>query len=124
MITKLKIQVEEDKRIEEELKERLEEKDSIIEGLEANIFTLIKYFQKKNMQNNSKFLNEIISSQRTNNDKSELGYIQIEKRSSSKKIDIETKPISYAETVRGSPEKEENKRFNHRDVPPPRRFSF
>jgi hypothetical protein len=35
MITKLKIQVEEDKIIEETLKERLEEKDRIIGGLEA-----------------------------------------------------------------------------------------
>jgi hypothetical protein len=35
MITKLKIQVEEDKRIEETLKDQLEEKDRIIGGLEA-----------------------------------------------------------------------------------------
>jgi hypothetical protein len=42
MITKLKIQVEEEKRIEETLKERLEEKDRIIGGLEAKIVTLRK----------------------------------------------------------------------------------
>jgi hypothetical protein len=49
MITKLKIQVEEDKRIEETLKEQLEERDSIIGNLEAEIFTLRKSIQKKNM---------------------------------------------------------------------------
>jgi hypothetical protein len=49
MIAKLKIQVEEDKRIEEELKEQLEEKDRIIGGLEAEIVTLRKDLQKKNM---------------------------------------------------------------------------
>ena len=36
------------------------------------------------MQNNSKVLNDIISSQRPNHDKSGLGYNQTKKRSSSK----------------------------------------
>jgi hypothetical protein len=79
MITKLKIQVEEDKRIEEALKERLEEKDRIIGNLEAEIVTLRKDLQKKNMQNNSKVLDEIISSQRPHHDKSRLGYNQTKK---------------------------------------------
>jgi hypothetical protein len=35
MITRLKVQIEEDQRIEEALKEQLEEKDKIIENLEA-----------------------------------------------------------------------------------------
>jgi hypothetical protein len=35
MITKLKVQIEEDKRIEEALKEQLEEKERIIGNLEA-----------------------------------------------------------------------------------------
>jgi hypothetical protein len=35
MIVKLKIQVEEDKRIKEELRGQLDEKDKMIEGLEA-----------------------------------------------------------------------------------------
>jgi hypothetical protein len=55
MITKLKVQIEEDKRIEEALKEQLEGKDKIIGNLEAEIVTLIKDIQKKNMQNSSKF---------------------------------------------------------------------
>ena len=74
MITRLKVQIEEDKRIEEELKEQLEEKDKIIGNLEAEIVTLRKDLQKKNMQNNSKVLNDIINSQRHNHDKSGLGY--------------------------------------------------
>jgi hypothetical protein len=56
------------------LREHVEERDRIIGNLEAEIFTLRKDIKKKNMQNNSKVLNDIISSQRTNHDKSRLGY--------------------------------------------------
>jgi hypothetical protein len=49
MITKLKAQIEEDKRIEEALKEQLEEKDKIIGNLEAEVVTLRKDIQKKSM---------------------------------------------------------------------------
>jgi hypothetical protein len=121
MISNLKIQVEEDKRIEEALKEQLEEKDRIIGNLEAEIVTLRKYLQQKNMQNNSKVLDNIINSQRPHHDKSGLGYNQTERGSSSKTTDQETQPRSYAETVRG------DKKFyreDHRDTPPPRRFRF
>ena len=62
MITNLKVQIE-DKRIEEALKEHLEERDRIIRNLEAEIVTLRKDLQKKNMQNISKVLDDIISSQ-------------------------------------------------------------
>jgi hypothetical protein len=48
MITNLKVQ------IEEELKEQLEERDRIIGNLEAEIVTLRKDLQEKNMQNNPK----------------------------------------------------------------------
>jgi hypothetical protein len=75
----LKVQIEEDKRIEEALKEQLEERDMIIGNLEAEIVTLRKDLQKKNMQNNSKVLDDIINSQRPNHDKSGLGYNQTEK---------------------------------------------
>jgi vacuolar-type H+-ATPase subunit H len=51
MITKLKVQMEEDKIIEEALKEHLEEKDKIIGNLEAQIVTLRKDIQNKNMKN-------------------------------------------------------------------------
>jgi hypothetical protein len=62
MITNLKVQIEEDKIIEETLKEQLEVRDKIIENSEVEIVTLRKDLQKKNMKNNSKVLNDIISS--------------------------------------------------------------
>jgi hypothetical protein len=49
MIKNLKVQIEEDKRIEESLKEQLEEKYKIIGNLEEKIVTLRKDLQKKNM---------------------------------------------------------------------------
>jgi hypothetical protein len=101
MITKLKVQIEEDKRIEEALKEQLEEKDKIIGNLEAEIVTLRKDIQKKNMQNSSKVLDDIISSQKSHLDKSGLGYNQTEKGSSSKTTEQETNPKGYAETIKG-----------------------
>jgi hypothetical protein len=76
MITNLKVQIEEDKRIEETLKEQLEEKDRIIGNLEAEIVTLRKDLQKKNMQNISKVLDDIINSKKPHHDKSGLGYNQ------------------------------------------------
>jgi hypothetical protein len=66
-------------------------------------------------------LDDIISSQRPYHEKSKLGYNQTKKGSSSKKI----KQRSYAETIRGSPKKEEGKRNqeeDYRDTAPPRRF--
>jgi hypothetical protein len=121
MITKLKVQIEEDKRIEEALKEQLEEKDKIIGNLEAEVVTLRKDIQKKNMQNSSKVLDDIINSQKSHLDKSRLGYNQTEKGSSSKTTEKETNPKSYAETI-----KEDRKIYkeDYRDTPPPRRFRF
>ena len=52
--------------------------------------------QKKNMQNNSKFLDDIINSQNSHHEKSGLGYNHIEKGSSSKTTQQETNPKSYA----------------------------
>jgi hypothetical protein len=121
MIMKLKVQIEEDKIIEEALKEQLEERDRIIGNLEAEIVTLRKDLQKKNMQNNSKVLDDIINSQKPHHDKSKLGYNQTEKGSSSKTTEQETYPKSYAETI-----KEDRKTYkeDYRDTPPPRRFRF
>jgi hypothetical protein len=121
MITKLKVQIEEDKRIEEALKEQLEEKDKIIGNLEAEVVTLRKDIQKKNMHNSSKVLDDIISSKKSHLDKSRLGYNQTEKGSSSKTTEQETNPKSYAETI-----KEDRKIYkeDYRDTPPPRRFRF
>jgi hypothetical protein len=121
MITNLKVQIEEDKRIEEALKEQLEGRDRIIGNLEAEIVTLRKDLQKKNMQNNSKVLNDIISSQKPHHDKSGIGYNQTEKGSSSKTTEQETYPKSYAETIKGD---RKVYKENYRDTPPPRRFRF
>jgi hypothetical protein len=121
MITKLKVQTEEDKRIEEALKEQLEENDKIIGNLEAEIVTLRTYIQKKNMQNSSKFLDDIISSKKSHLDKSGLGYNQIENGSSSKTTEQETNPKIYAETIKG--DIKIYKEY-YRDTPPPRRFRF
>jgi DNA repair exonuclease SbcCD ATPase subunit len=96
MITKLKVQIKEDKRIEEALKEKLEEKDMIIGNLEAEIDTLRKYIQKKNMQNSSKVVDNIINSKKSNLDKTGLGYNQTEKGSRSKTTEQETYPKIYA----------------------------
>jgi hypothetical protein len=84
MITILKVQIDEDKRIEEALKEQLEEKDKIIGDFEVDIVTLRKDIQKKNMKNSSKVLDDIISCKKSHLDKSGLGYNQTEKGSSSK----------------------------------------
>jgi hypothetical protein len=74
MITKLKVQIEEDKRIEEALKEQLEENDKIIGNLEAEVVILRNDIQKKNMQNSLKVLDDIINSQKSHLDKYGLGY--------------------------------------------------
>jgi hypothetical protein len=121
LITRLKVQIEEDKRIEEALKEQLEENDKLIGNLEAYIVTLRKDIQKKNMQNSSKVLDDIISSQKYHLDKSGLGYNQTEKGSSSKTTEQETNPKSYAETIKGD---RKMYKEDYRDTPPPRRFRF
>jgi hypothetical protein len=55
MITNLKVQIEEDKRIEETLKEQPEEKDKIIGNLEVEIVTLRNDFQRKICRTTQKF---------------------------------------------------------------------
>jgi hypothetical protein len=89
--------------------------------LEEEIVTLRKDPQKKNMQNKSKVLDDIISSQRPNHDKYELGYNQTKNRSRSKTIDQETYPKIYPEIDRGD---SKFYKEDHSDTPPPRRFIF
>jgi flagellar biosynthesis chaperone FliJ len=121
MITKLKVQIEEDKRTEEALKEQLEEKDMIIGNLEVEIVIVKKDIQNKNIQNRSKFLDGIISSQKSHLDKTRLEYNQTEKGSISKKIEKEIYPKIYAETIKGDIRiyKED-----YRDNPPLKRVRF
>jgi hypothetical protein len=121
MMTKSKVQIEEYKRIEEALNEQLEEKDKIIENLEEEVATLRKDIQKKNMQNSSKVLDDIINSHKSHLDKSRPGYNQIENGSISKTTEQEINPKIYAETI-----KEDMKIYkeDYRDNPSPRRFRF
>ena len=49
IIKELKVQIEKYKIIEEALKEQLEKRDKVIGNLEAEIVTLRKDLQKKNM---------------------------------------------------------------------------
>jgi hypothetical protein len=89
--------------------------------LEVEIVTLRKDIQKKNMQNSSKVLNEIISSQKYHLDKSGLGYNQTKKGSRSKTTKKETNTKRYAETI-----KEDRKIYkeDYTSTLPPRRFRF
>jgi hypothetical protein len=121
MITKLKVQIEEDKRIEEALKEQLEENDKIIGNLEEEVVTLRKDTQNKDMQNSSKVLDDIISSKKSHLDKSGLGYNQTEKGSISKTTEKETNPKIYEKTII---EDRKISKEDYRDTPPQRRFIF
>jgi hypothetical protein len=89
--------------------------------LEEEIVTLRKDIQKKNMQNNSKILDDIINSQKPHHEKSGLGYNQTKKGLISKKIEQETYPKNYAETIKGDMNiyKED-----YRGTPPPIIFRF
>jgi hypothetical protein len=74
VITNFKVQIEEDKRIEEALKEQIEGRHMIIGNLDVEIATIRKDIQKKNIKNNSKVLNGIINSQKPHHDKFGLRY--------------------------------------------------
>jgi hypothetical protein len=89
--------------------------------LEAEIVTLRKDLQKKNMQKNSKVLDEIINSKKSHDDKSRLGYNQTEKGTRSKTTEQETYPKIYAETIKGD---RKIYKEDYRDTPPPRIFRF
>ena len=73
------------------------------------------------MQNISKVLDDIISSQKSHLDKFRLGYNQKKNRSSSKTIEQETNPKSYATTI-----KEDRKIYkkDYMDTLPPKRYRF
>jgi hypothetical protein len=89
--------------------------------LEVEIVTLRKDLQKKNMQNNSKFLDDIISSQKPHRDKFGHGYNQRENGSSSKSTEQETYPKIYAEIIK---ENRKTYKKDYRGTYPLRRFRF
>ena len=73
------------------------------------------------MQNSSKVLDDIISSQKSHLDKTGLGYNQTEKGSISKTTEQETYPKRYVETIKGD---RKVYKENYKDTPPLRRFRF
>jgi hypothetical protein len=74
-IVHLKTQIEEAKRVEELLKNQINEKEESCHKLETEVVDLRKKVEKSNkFLNSSLILNEILESQRSPNDKSGLGY--------------------------------------------------
>ena len=73
------------------------------------------------MQNSSKVLDDIISSQKSYLDKSRLGYNQTEKGLRYKTIEKETNPKSYAKTIKGD---KNIYKEDYRETLPSRRFKF
>jgi hypothetical protein len=74
-IVHLKTQIEEAKRVEELLKDQINEKEESCHKLEAEVVDLRKKVEKSNkFLNSSRILDEILESQRSPCDKSGLGY--------------------------------------------------
>jgi hypothetical protein len=74
-IVHLKTQIEEAKRVEELLKNQINEKEESCHKLEAEVVDLRKKVEKSNkFLNSSRILDEILESQRSPCDKSGLGY--------------------------------------------------
>jgi hypothetical protein len=82
---------------------------------------LRKDLQKKDVQKNSKVLDDIISSQNPHHDKFGLGYNQTKKGSISKEKKQETYPKSYAKTIK---ENRNTYKEDYKDTPPSRRLIF
>jgi chromosome segregation ATPase len=75
IIVHLKTQIEEAKRVEERLKNQINEKEESCNKLEAKVVDLRKKLENSNkFLNSSQILNEILESQRSPNDKSGVGY--------------------------------------------------
>jgi hypothetical protein len=66
-------------------------------------------------------LDDIINSKKYHLDKTRFGYNQTEKGSSSKKIEKETYPKGYAETIKGD---RRIYKEDYKDTPPLRRVRF
>jgi hypothetical protein len=74
-IVHLKTKIEEAERVEELLKNQINEKEESCHKLEVEVVDLRKKVEKSNkFLNSSLILNEILESQRSLNDKSGLGY--------------------------------------------------
>jgi septal ring factor EnvC (AmiA/AmiB activator) len=74
-IIHLKTKIEEAKRVEELLKNQINENEESCDQLEAEVVHLRKIVEKSNkFLNSSRILHEILESQRSPYDKSGLGY--------------------------------------------------
>ena len=97
--------------IEETLRKQLEEKERIQVELENEIVSLRGKLQskeiKQNIDNSTKILDQIISSQRSVYDKSGLGYNQNNTEMRSRSKVTENEKISYAYIIKQSSKKEE-----------------
>jgi hypothetical protein len=106
----LKSQLLEANKIEEVILQQLDDKKQICEKLEAEIKMLKSEIEKENkgsqFENSSKILDEILSSQRSPNNKTGLGYTQNSTSTSQGSV---KKPISYAYALKNLLRKEDNK---------------
>jgi hypothetical protein len=104
--------LEQAKVIEETLKRQLEEKKKITHNLEAEIVSLRKELQNKDIQfffgNTTNILDEIIYNKKPFYDNFGLGYKQnnIGECSSSMMTGNDADQTSYADTIKGSIKKE------------------
>jgi hypothetical protein len=110
IISDLKSQLLEAKRIEEIILKKLNDREKVCKNLEAEIELLKGEFEKENkiskFENSSKILDEILSSQRSPNNKTGLGYTQdstTTSQGSAKRL------ISYAYALKRSLRREDNK---------------
>jgi len=94
MIMNLKVEVEDTRRVEETLKNQLEENEKMKENLEAEIVSLRKELQKKDVQHNdTEILVEIINIKRPYYDKFGLGYNQAHSKNCSTSLIVAVKRI-------------------------------
>jgi hypothetical protein len=109
-ISDLNSQLLETNKIEEIILKQLSDKKQACEKLEADITLLKNELEKEkkrsNFGNSSKILDEIISSQRSPNNKTGLGYIQDSTSTSQGSV---KRPISYADALKGPLRREYNK---------------
>jgi hypothetical protein len=125
----LKIQLQEAKRREEILINQIKEKENICDKLEAEIVALRKDLEKSRTQmkfiKESETLDNILSNQRSPDDKAGLGYkesLKIVKGESSMSISTNVKPTSYANALKGNnnqPNKSKVEKKKHLELDQP-----
>jgi hypothetical protein len=106
----LKSQLLEARRFEEVILKQLNDKEQVCEKIEVEIELLKGELEKEKkaskFENSSNIFDEILSSQRSPNDKTGLGYTQ---ESTSTSQGFVKRPISYAYSLKISSKREDNK---------------